>query len=124
MPCASSSLAEPRAHVPVHRLDERGLAHAARAPQQRVVGGQPPGEALGVLGELRRDVLETLEQRQGHAVDLADRLEGVPLRMPHEGFRGLEIGLRGPGRRQPLERCGQSLEARDQGGFVVHPVSR
>ena len=35
----------------MRRLDQRRFAHAARAPQQRVVGGQAVGEALGILDQ-------------------------------------------------------------------------
>ena len=38
-----------RIDLGMRRLDQRRLAHAARAPQQRVVGRQAAGEALGVL---------------------------------------------------------------------------
>ena len=38
----------------VHGLDERALAHAARAPQQGVVGGQAAREALGVGEQVSR----------------------------------------------------------------------
>ena len=35
-------------HLRMHRLDQRAFAHAACAPQKRVVGGQAVGEAPGI----------------------------------------------------------------------------
>ncbi len=35
---------QPAADLSMHGLDERALAHAPRAPQERVVGGKPAGE--------------------------------------------------------------------------------
>ncbi len=53
----------------MHRLDQRALAHAARAPQQRVVGGQPVGEAPRV-GE--QDVAHPVDPAQQPDLDAAD----------------------------------------------------
>ena len=113
-------LGEAAAHVGVHGLDQRRFAHAAGAPQQRVVGRQAAGKALGVLGELRRDVLDALQQLQRHAVDLRHRLEALGLGVPDESVGALEIGFRGRRRRQPLECRGEAFQALHQGGFVVH----
>ena len=51
-------------------LDQRGFAHAARAPQQRIVGGQAAREAAGVVEELVALSVDALEQRQIDAIDL------------------------------------------------------
>ncbi len=56
----------------VRRLDQRRLAHAARAPEQHVVGGQAGGEALGVV-----------EQDVAHAVDAADQADIDPVDAVH-----------------------------------------
>ena len=95
-------LGEAVANVGMDGLDERGFPHSARAPEQRVVGGQAAREALGIVGELRRHVLEALEEHQRHAVDLCDGLERVPLGVPDEGFRRVEIARRRTRRAQPL----------------------
>ncbi len=50
-------------------LDQRRFAHAARAPQQRIVGRQAAGEALGVLDQHVAHPVDALEQRHLDAVD-------------------------------------------------------
>ena len=85
----------------MHRLDQRRLAHAARAPQQRVVGRQPAREALGVLDQHVAHAVDALEQRHLDAIDLGDRDEPPPVRMPGERVGGVEIAA-------PLARCGAS----------------
>ncbi len=52
-------------------LDQRRLAHAARAPEQRVVGRQPAREALGILDQHVAHPVDALEQRHLDAVDRA-----------------------------------------------------
>ena len=67
-------------------LDERALAHAARAPQQRVVGGQPLGEALGILDQ---DVARQIDALAGGSIStrltLATGSSRRVGRMPDEG---------------------------------------
>src|SRR5690606_21294074 len=46
----------------VRSLDERGLAHTARTPEQGIVGGKSLGEAARVLEELVRSHFDALEQ--------------------------------------------------------------
>ena len=46
----------------VHGLDQRRFAHAARSPQQRVVGRQPAREALRVLQQHIAHAVDALEQ--------------------------------------------------------------
>ena len=55
-------------NVGVDGLDERTLAHAARAPEQRVVGRQAGRESLGVLGEDVAHPVDALQQRKFHAI--------------------------------------------------------
>ena len=90
------------------------FAHAAGAPEERVVGGKAAGEALGVLGELGGDVIEALQQLEGNAVHLADGLEDFAVRLPDECLRCVEIGRGRGGRRQSLQCGGEPLEPRDQ----------
>ena len=59
------------------RLDQRALAHAARAPQQRVVGRQAAREALGVLEQDVAQPVDALEQVDLDPVDLGDRLQAA-----------------------------------------------
>ena len=71
-----------------------------------------------------RDVIEALEQRQGHAVDLADRPRSAsPSACQTKASAASKSGSAGGAGCEPLERCGKTLEALDQGGFFVHPVS-
>ena len=90
-------------------FDQRRLAHAARAPQQRVVGRQARGEALGVLDQHVAHAVDALEQRHVDAVDARHRREPAPVGMPDEGIGGGEIGRGRRLRRQPLERGGDAL---------------
>ena len=46
------------------RLDQRALAHAARAPEEHVVGRQAAREALGVLDQDVAHAVDALERRQ------------------------------------------------------------
>ena len=117
-------LGEPAAHVGVHRLDERGLAHPARAPQQCVVCRQTLGEAFGVVAELARDRVEALQERERHPVDLAYRLERLAWGIPNERLGSLEVGLLRARRGKPLERGGKALQAFEQRVFFVHHFPR
>ncbi len=95
----------------VHGLHQRRLAHAARAPQQRVVGGQAGGEALGVLGQDVAHPVDALEQRQ---LDAADMRHGDsagppgarrrPRRRPADWLRPLRSRRRAGSRRSPRAR--------------------
>ena len=53
-----------RVDMGVHRLDQRRLAHAARAPEQRVVGAVAARELQRVGEEDVADVVDALEQRE------------------------------------------------------------
>jgi hypothetical protein len=101
--------------VGVNGLDQRRLAHAARAPEQRVVGGQAPGEALGIGDELVADEIDAVQQRNIDAIDLGHRLEGERRRLPDEGVGGVEVRTLAHGRREALKRRGDS---RQKGGLV------
>jgi hypothetical protein len=94
----------------MHGLDERALAHAACAPQQRIVGGQPPREALRVGKERIAHAVDALEQRKRHAVDIGNGQEGLRLGLPHEGVACLEVGRLGLVRAKSLDRPGDPLD--------------
>ena len=70
-------------------LDQRRFAHAARAPQQRVVGGQAIGEALGVLDQDVAHPVDALEQAEIDAADARHRREPA-VRMPDKGIGAVE----------------------------------
>ena len=79
-------------------LHQRGLAHAARAPQQRIVGGQAVGEALGVLDQDVAHPVDALEQEEVDAADALD-LGQPPVRVPDKGVGIIERFVRRGGRR-------------------------
>ena len=91
-------------------LHQRRLAHAARAPQQRIVGRQALGEALGILDQHVAHAVDALEQRHLDAVDARDRREPASVRLPDEGVGAGQIGHGRALRRQPLERGGDARE--------------
>ncbi len=94
----------------VRRLHQRRLAHAARAPQQGIVGRQPLGEALGILHQHVAHAVDALEQRHLDAVDVRHRRQAASVGMPYEGVRAGKIGHDGALRRQPFERVGNARE--------------
>ena len=112
------------AHVGMHRLDQGRFAHAARAPKQRVVGGQAAGKALGIFGKLRGHGLEALQELERNAVYLTDGLEAFALGLPDERLGSVEIGLDRGRSRQPFQCGGEALEPREEGRFIVHHGSR
>jgi hypothetical protein len=61
-------------------LDQRRLAHAARAPQKRIVGRQAVGETARVV-----------DQDVAHTVDAADQLDLDAIHMRH-GFQQAALG--------------------------------
>ena len=100
------------AHRLMHRLHQRTLAHAPRAPEQRVVGGQTPGEAPGVGQQRVAHALDGLEQLQRHPVDALDRQERLRFGLPDERLGPVEGGGSGRRRRQPFERGGDARRMR------------
>ena len=108
------------AHLGLRGLDQRRLAHAARAPQQGVVGRQALGEAARVVEQLLGGPVDALEQAERLAVDVRHGQEGLRARLPHEGLgRGELEGRRRP-RGHALERRGEAVEGGQNGLFVGH----
>ena len=93
----------------VRGLHQRRLAHAAGAPQKRVVGRQAAREALGVLDQRIADAVDALKQRHLDAVDARHRHQS-PVRMPNESVGCVEIGRGLSRRREALQRHGDALE--------------
>ena len=96
------------------RLDQRGLAHAACAPQQGVVGRQATGEALGVLDQGVARPVDAGEQAHLHPRHLAAP-GSAGARVPTGRRRRRRIEGRRGRRRGPLQRGGDALEQRHQG---------
>ena len=93
----------------VRRLDQRRLAHAARAPQKRIVGGQAAREALGVLDQKVAHPVDPAQERKVDPVDARDWRERARVGAPDEGLGRVEIGLRrgrGRERARARRRCG------------------
>ena len=101
-------------------LDERRLAHAARAPQQRVVCRQSRGEPACIVEQLCRRPVDTLQQLQRNSVDVGDRQEAFGLGQPHEGLCGLEVGRGAARRGNPLQGSGDAVEAGHEVGIERH----
>ena len=116
---------EPR-DLAVHGLDQRALAHAARAPKQRIVGGKPARESRGVGEQRIARGVDALEQRERHAVDGSDRQEALRLGLPDKGIACGEIGPLGLARTKPLDGAGDPLEKAGKGFLKVHvgPLQR
>ena len=94
----------------MRRLDQRRLAHAARAPQQRIVGGQAAGEALGVLDQKIAHPVDPAQDRNVDAVDARNGRQRAAVGAPDEGLGRLEIGLRRGRGRVALKRLGDAAE--------------
>jgi len=98
-PCVDSGL---------RGLDQRRLAHAARAPEQHIVGRQAAREPLGVGDKLIADPVDSDQQIKRNAVDLDDRLQRLARGGPDKGIGGLEVGALLCRRGHALERVGNS----------------
>jgi hypothetical protein len=94
----------------MRRLDQRRLAHAPRAPQKRVVGGQAAGKALGVFDQKIAHPIDSAQKRKVDAVDARDGGQRGAVGAPDEGLGRLEIGLRGGSGNRALERLGDAAE--------------
>ena len=96
----------------MRRLDQRRFAHAARAPQQRIVGRQGVGEPLGVFDQHVAHPIDALEQRHVDPVDAGNGGEPAPFRVPDERIGRIEARRCRRRRCQPLERVGDAVERR------------
>gem|GEM_PF-2592873 len=112
---AGTVAGQPHVGLGVDGLDEGGLAHAARAPQQGVVGGQAAGEALGVLRQHVAHAVDAAQKDEIDPVDLRNGVESGRGGMPDEGVRRIEIGRRRGGRSDSLEGVGDPRQRRQQG---------
>src|SRR5262249_47968853 len=113
-------------HYAMHRLDQRALAHAACAPQQRIVGRKPAGETLCVGEQRIAHAVDALEQREGHAVDIGNRNEASRLGMPGEGVACREVRRFGLLRAKALDGPSDPFEHTRERFLKVHiaPVAK
>jgi hypothetical protein len=87
----------------MHRLDQAGLSHAARAPQQRIVGGQPLREMPRVGEQGVALVLHALEQAKIDMGNMRHRDQSALPRLPDKGIAIRQsLGDRGGG--EPFQR--------------------
>jgi hypothetical protein len=96
------------------------LPHAARAPQQRVVGGKAFGEAGGVIEQHVAHAVDALEQGKRHAIDVGDRQKDLGLGLPDEGVAPIEVGLAWRQRGETLKRAGDPLDQAPNRFLEVH----
>ena len=95
-----------RVDLRVDRLHERTLAHAARAPQKRIVGGKSVGEPACVFKKRIASRIDPLEEGKRQAGNGCDRKEPAMRRLPEERVAVAgRFGLQWRGR-QPLQRRG------------------
>ena len=94
------------------RLDQRALAHAARAPEQGVVGGQAVGEALCIRMQGVALAFDTLQQFDVDAVDRRHRHQPVALGMPDEGIGGIDVVGARRLWREALQGVGDTVQQR------------
>ena len=99
-------------HGGMDRLDQRALAHAACAPQQRVVGGQAAGEALCIVDQQITHTVDSAQQFQRQPVDRSDRQKMAGVGDPHESVGGAKIGLGRQWRGEALKGGCDSLDER------------
>ena len=88
----------------VHGLDQRALAHAARAPKQRVVGGKPGRKPRRIGNQRGARGVDALQQGKRHTVDGFDRDEDLRFGLPDKGVVRLEVGLIRLARTKSLDR--------------------
>ena len=90
----------------VRRLDQRRLAHAARAPQQRIIGRQAARKTQRIVDQEIANPVDAAQQRNVDPIDLGDRVERRAVGAPDEGVGAAEIRFRASRRGQPLQRLG------------------
>ena len=94
----------------MHGLDQRRLAHAARAPQEHVVGGEAGGEALGVVDQDVAHAVDAADQPDIDAIDAVNRFKQAGIGSPDEAVGCVEIRRRRLARRQPRYGLDQPVE--------------
>ena len=105
----------PSGEFRVDGLDEGAFAHAARAPEQGVVGRKPARETFRIVEQKIAHAVDAAQKRQFDAVDLRHRLHRRRRGVPDKGVGGVEIGRDARWRREPVERVG---DASEQGGRI------
>ena len=95
----------------MRRLDERGFAHAARAPEQRIIGGQALRKTLGISLKISRTRSMPRKSPDLDPAHMRHGLKQLARRMPDESIGGGEGWRLGLARRQSFERDGDPLHS-------------
>ncbi len=94
----------------VHRLDQRTLPGAARAPQEDVVGGKAGGEAARVVEQNVSHPVDAAQEIEIDTIDGINRLEPLAVGMPHESIGGVNVVDWRRRRRQAIKRVGDTAQ--------------
>ena len=95
-----------RVDLGVDRLDQRGLAHAARAPEERVVGRQAAREAFGVVRQRVAHAVDAAQKRHLDPVDLGDGRQPPAGGCQTKASAAAKSGAGGAGGRDAVEGRG------------------
>jgi hypothetical protein len=109
-----------------HRLHERRFSGAARAGEERVVGGAPLDELPRVLLDQRFLVVDAVQVGQPDAVHIRDRLDVAAARAlaPAEGDARVPVHSARRRRKQLLDALEQRLAVLDQLFQLRHAALR
>ena len=108
--------------VGVNRLDERGFAHAARAPEQGVVGRKAGGKAFCIVAQNVADMIDAAYQRKFDPVDAVNGGEAACFGLPYKTIGRIKISVLRSGGREARNRLNQTLQIgiEDFEGLVAH----
>ena len=106
----------------VDRLDQRALAHAARPPEEGIVGRPSGREAAGVGEQDVAHAIDADQKRQRHVGDRRDRAQLLGRRFPDEGIGRVEVDRRQGRRRQALDRGHETEEQPGEVGCHAGPA--
>ena len=93
-------------------FDQRAFSHAARTPEERVIGRQAFGEAVGVVHQQIADVIDAFEEAEIDPRHGGHRIQHAACAAPDKGVGSTQISALGGRRRKPFQRLG---DARKQG---------
>ena len=100
-----------RIKIAMHSLDKAGFPHPPCAPEQGVVGGQPPGKLFCIDPQCIAGPVDPDQQRQINPVDPRHWLQPVRIDMPDIG-RGGKVRRGKRGRGHPLQSVSDTKQGR------------
>ena len=109
----------------VHGLDQRALAHAARAPKQRIVGGKPARKSRVLASSVSRAASMPSSSADGTRLTVLT-VKRLCVSSCQKGIACGEIGPLGLARTKPLDGAGDPLEKAGKRFLKVHlcPLQR